>query len=129
MRTITIKVDIHIHTDAVMAYACNPLHLPQWAAGFARSIKRENEEWVVQTAEGLVRLWFTPPNADGILDHIVRMPNGEEIINTMRVVPKGSGSEVSFLLHQRRGMDDKQLAEDAALVQADLQRLKALLED
>ena len=47
----------------------------------------------------------------------------------MRVTSKGSGSGVSFLLHQRPGMSETQFTEDAALVQADLQRLKDMLED
>ncbi|TAK94282.1 MAG: SRPBCC family protein [Aquabacterium sp.] len=129
MRTLTITVDINVEPDAVMAYASNPRHLPEWAPGFARSVTPDGDEWMVQMAEGVVRMWFTPPNADGILDHVVRMPNGEEVMNTMRVAAKGSGSEVSFLLHQRAGMTDTQLAADAALVQADLQRLKDILED
>lgn len=129
MRTLTITVDIKVEPDAVMAYASDPRHLPEWAPGFARSVTQDGNEWVVQMAEGFVRLWFTPPNADGVLDHVVRLPNGEEVMNTMRVVSKGAGSEVSFLLHQRPGMTEAQFAEDAALVQADLQRLKDLLED
>lgn len=128
MHTLTLTVDIHVEPDAVMAYASDPRHLPEWAPGFARSVTPDGDEWLVQMNEGQVRVWFTPPNADGILDHVVRLPNGEEVMNTMRVVPKGHGSEVSFLLHQRTGMSDAQFAQDAALVQADLQRLKDLLE-
>ncbi|HEX5354987.1 MAG TPA: SRPBCC family protein [Aquabacterium sp.] len=129
MRTLTLTVDINVEPDAVMAYASDPRHLPEWAPGFARSVTPDGDEWLVQMNDGLVRLWFTPANADGILDHVVRLPNGEEVMNTMRVVPKGCGSEVSFLLHQRPGMSEAQFAEDAALVQADLQRLKDLLDD
>lgn len=129
MRTLTITVEINVAPDAVMAYASDPRHLPEWAPGLARSVTPDGDEWLVQMADGVVRLWFTPPNADGILDHVVRMPNGEEVMNTMRVVPKGSGSQVSFLLHQRTSMSEAQFAEDAALVQADLQRLKDILED
>ena len=129
MRTLTLSVNINVEPDEVMAYASDPRHLPEWAPGFARSVQADGDEWVVQMAEGQVRMWFTPPNADGILDHVVRMPDGEEVMNTMRVTTKGSGSEVSFLLHQRAAMNDAQLAADAALVQADLQRLKDILED
>ncbi len=129
MRTLTIKVAINVPPDAVMAYASNPRHLPEWAPGFARSITPEGDEWLVQMPDGIVRLWFTPPNADGILDHVVHLPNGEEVMNTMRVVPHGTGCEVSFLLHQRDGMSEAQLAEDAGLIEADLNRLRALLED
>ena len=129
MRTLTITVYIHVEPDAVMAYASNPTHLPAWSPGFARSVTPDGAQWVVEMEEGTVRLWFSPPNADGILDHVVYLPNGDEVMNTMRVVSKGAGSEVSFLLHQREGMSETQLHDDAARIQADLHRLKALLED
>lgn len=129
MRTLNITVDIAVEPDAVMAFAADPRNLPRWAPGFARGIAPESDEWVVQTEQGPVRLWFTPPNADGILDHVVRLPNGDEIMNTMRVLAHATGSTVSFVLHQHAGMSEAQFAQDAELVRADLLNLKALLED
>lgn len=129
MRTLNISVDIAVEPDAVMAFASDPVHLPQWAPGFARSVEPDGDEWIVHTADGPVRLWFTPPNADGVLDHVVRLPNGEEIMNTMRVLSHETGSVVSFVLHQREGMSEAQFEEDVELVRADLLNLKALLED
>ncbi len=126
MRNIT--VEIAVPPDEVMAYASDPRHLPEWAPEFARSVTPEGAEWVVQTVEGPVRMRFTPPNAEGILDHVVHLPNGEEVLNTLRVTAHGHGSQVSFLLLQRAGMSDAQFARDASLVQADLLRLKTLLE-
>lgn len=63
------------------------------------------------------------------MDHVVRLPNGEEIMNTMRVLAHEIGSTVSFVLHQRQGMSEAQFEQDAELVRADLLNLKALLED
>lgn len=129
MHTLTITVDIAVSPDAVMAYASDPHHLPQWAPGFARSIQPLGDEWLVRMAEGEVRMWFTPPNADGILDHVVYLPDGGEVMNTMRVTCCDTGSTVSFVLHQRQGMTEADFLRDADLVRADLNRLKGLLED
>jgi hypothetical protein len=47
----------------------------------------------------------------------------------MRVVPNGAGSEVLFTLFRSPAMSDDKYAEDASLVDRDLQTLKRLLED
>ncbi len=130
MRSRTLIVEIATTPDDVMAYASDPRHLPLWAPGFARSVKPQDDgSWLVQMIEGNVTMWFTPPNADGILDHTVRLPNGVEVLNQMRVAACNVGSEVSFVLHQQEGMSNDQFELDAALIQSDLDRLRIILED
>lgn len=34
---------------------------------------------------------FAPTNPFGVLDHIVRLPSGDEVLNPMRVIPAGVG--------------------------------------
>lgn len=46
----------------------------------------------------------------------------------MRVVPNGSGCDLMFTLFQRPGMTDEELAVDAGLVEADLNRARTILE-
>jgi hypothetical protein len=58
----------------------------------------------------------------------VTLPSGEVIFNPMRVVTHGDGSEVVFSVRRLPDMSDEEFARDAALVQADLTRLKHLLE-
>ena len=65
---------------------------------------------------------------DGVLDHDVTLPSGEVIYNPMRVVPHGDGSEVVFSVRRLPDMSDEDFARDAGLVQADLARLKHVLE-
>lgn len=129
MSALTITVDIAVPPDDLMAYASEPSHLPEWAPGFACSIAPEGDSWVAQTTNGPVRVRFTPPNADGILDHTIQLPNGTEIINRMRVAPHEIGSQVSFELNQRDDMSDEQFEADADMVRSDLERLKLILED
>jgi len=130
MRSRTITVEIATSPDDVMAYASDPRHLPLWAPGFARSLKPQDDgSWLVQMIDGNVTMWFTPPNADGILDHTVHLPNGTEVFNQMRVMASHVGSEVSFVLKQREGLSDDQFALEAELVQSDLDRLRIILED
>jgi hypothetical protein len=62
-----------------------------------------------------------------LLDHVVTLPDGEAVLNPMRVHPNSRGSEVVFSLHQRDGQPDKAFAEDAAAVERDLHKLMTIL--
>jgi hypothetical protein len=56
------------------------------------------------------------------------LPSGDVIDNPMRVVPNGDGCEVVFTLRRLPDMSDEDFERDAGLVQADLTRLKQLME-
>ena len=112
----------------VYAYVVDAMNLPHWAHAFCRSVRRDGAEWIVETPDGPVRLRFVTWNQWGVLDHVVTPPSGEKLVNPMRVVPNGSGSEVLFTVYQRPGMSDAQFYEDASLVHRDLHTLKQILE-
>ena len=77
-----------------------------------------------------MRVAFAPKNEFGIVDHVVTplAGDGPAVDVPLRVMPNGSGSEVMLTLFQQPGMSDAQYAADAALVQADLARLKQAME-
>jgi hypothetical protein len=112
----------------VYEYASNPANLPNWAPGLGRSVENVDGQWFVETDSGRVGVAFAERNAYGVLDHDVTLPSGEVINNPMRVVPRGNGSEVVFSVRRLPDMTDEEFARDAGLVQADLTRLKHVLE-
>lgn len=113
----------------VYDFAGNPGNLPRWASGLARSeVKRDGNEWVAEAPFGTVRITFAPPNVFGVMDHDVRMESGLSVHNPMRVVPNGQGSQLTFTLIRQPGTSDEQFADDRRTVEADLERLKAILE-
>jgi hypothetical protein len=125
-RTLSVSID-RAPAD-VYAFVADPINLTQWAGGLARSVRRDGDRWIVQMPQGEVGFRFVRDNDLGVLDHVVTIAPGVEILNPMRVVPNGSGSEVLFTLFQLPGMLDQEFAEDAALVQHDLETLKRVLE-
>jgi hypothetical protein len=125
-RTLTVSID-RAPAD-VYAFVADPTTLTRWAGGLARSVRRDGDRWVVEMPQGAVGFRFVGDNDLGVLDHVVTIAPGVEILNPMRVVPNGSGSEVLFTLFQLPGMLDQEFAEDAALVQHDLETLKRVLE-
>ncbi len=124
----TLTVSIACSAKAVYAFVSDPRHLPQWAAGLARSMRPEGDHWIAETPEGPVKVRFAPKNEFGILDHTVSLAPGVDIQVPMRVVPNGEGSEVIFTLFQFPGMPPEKFTEDIGLVEKDLQTLKTLLE-
>ncbi len=71
---------------------------------------------------------FAPPNALGVVDHTVTLPDGTRVYNALRVTPNGDGSEVAFTVIRQASQDDAAFEADAAHVLKDLQTLKTLLE-
>lgn len=113
----------------VYGYAANPEHLPAWAAGLARSeVHREGDVLVADSPMGRVTVRFVPRNDLGVLDHDVTLPSGETVYNPMRVLAHPDGAEVVFTLRQR-DMTDAEFDRDTRIVEEDLARLAALLED
>jgi hypothetical protein len=114
--------------DDVYAFASDPANVPRWAPGLGTSVENVDGQWFVETSSGRVGLAFAERNAFGVLDHEVTLPSGEVVFNPMRVVPAGDGSEVTFTLRRLPNMTDEEFERDARLVQADLARLKRLME-
>ncbi|ACG72846.1 conserved hypothetical protein [Anaeromyxobacter sp. K] len=112
----------------VYAFASRPENLPRWASGLAAGIRQVAGEWVADAPAGTVRIRFAPPNDLGVLDHDVLLPGGDTVHVPLRVIANGTGSEVVFTLLRLPEMTDERFEADARWVEADLARLKALLE-
>jgi hypothetical protein len=84
-----ISVWIDAPAEAVYALASDRAQLPRWAAGLA------------DPALAGADVEFAPRNEFGILDHVVRLPSGDQVYNPMWVIPEGlgeQGCEVVFSL-------------------------------
>ena len=128
MRSVHVSIVIRRHPGEVYAYAADLDNLPRWAGGLTGSpVVRDGDTLVTDSPMGKIRLTFAPPNDLGVLDHDVTLPSGETTHNPLRVLAHPEGAEVVFTLRQLDLTDDE-LARDAALVQADLDRLRTLLE-
>ena len=112
----------------VYDYASDPANFRQWAPGLGSSVENVDGRWFVETPAGRAGFAFVERNEFGVLDHEVTLPSGDVIYNPMRVVPNGDGCEVVFSLRRLPDMSSEDFERDAGLVQADLTRLKQVLE-
>ena len=123
-----VSVSMQRAPQAVYEFVCNGEHLPRWASGLGASVQASGSDWLADGPLGTIRIRFAARNEFGILDHDVQLPSGEIVHNPMRVVPNGAGSELTFTLFRLPGINETAFASDAATVECDLKRLKALLE-
>jgi hypothetical protein len=123
-----VSVSIACAPAEAYAFVSEPANLPRWAAGLGGVIRDEDGEWIADGPLGRIEVRPAAPNPLGVLDHDVVLPSGETVHNAMRVVPNGSGSELTFVLLRRPGMSPDDFARDEAAVRADLATLKRLLE-
>jgi len=129
MKSKTLSVSIDVSPGKVYRFVSNPENLPTWDPSFAKSVRCEYWKWLVETDDGFVIVRFMMKNTFCILDHVVTLPSGENIYNSMRVIPNGKGSEVLFTLFKKDSTSDDQFDQDAELVHMDLHSLKYVLEN
>ncbi|MFB8030589.1 MULTISPECIES: SRPBCC family protein [unclassified Streptomyces] len=125
-RHLSIRVDRP--AGQVYAYASEPSHLPEWAAGLGASIEEIDGKWIADSPMGRVVVEFAPKNDFGVLDHHVTLPSGETVHNPVRVIADGPGCDVVFTLRRRPGMSAEEFRSDEAAVSADLATLKRIVE-
>lgn len=128
MRSRHLSIVVHADAASTHRFAADPDHLPAWAAGLATApVRREGDALLVDAPMGAVRVRFCPANDLGVLDHWVELPDGSTVLNPVRVLPHPEGSEVLFTVRQL-GLTDARFDADCAAVEADLARLKGLVE-
>lgn len=128
LKSRTISVPIARPPADVYAYVYDAANMPRWATAFVRAIRPDGDGWIAETPDGAMRLRFVPRNDLGVLDHVVTVASGQDVLNPMRVVPNGDGSEVLFTVFQLPGMSDERFTIDCGYVRHDLRALKAVLE-
>ncbi|MBW3625889.1 MAG: SRPBCC family protein [Armatimonadetes bacterium] len=124
----TLSVSIDCPPGMAYDFLSNPENLPRWAAGLCLSIASSGDDWIVTTPQGPMTIRFSERNGFGVLDHTVSPAPGAEVYVPMRVVPNGTGCELTFTLFRMPGMSEAQFAEDAGIVHRDLNRVKTILE-
>ena len=124
----TISMPIQRNVEDVYDFMARPESFARWASGLGKPLGNEGTVWRFEGETGPVKVRFTEPNAFGVLDHYVELPDGSEIYVPMRVIANGTGSEVQFTLFRVSGMSDEKFAADADWVMRDLDTLRELLE-
>jgi hypothetical protein len=128
MRADTKTVSIHAKADMVMDFLANPDNLTRWAVGFAKSVRREGDRWIVTTGGGDVGVRIVADRKLGVVDFYMSPAPGIEGLAASRVVPAGDGVEYIFTQFQAPNMPDEVFAKSVQALAHELTVLKAVLE-
>jgi hypothetical protein len=124
-KTITVERDY----ETVYAFVVNPENLPIWAKGFARSIRRAGEAWLIETPHGeQLNLRYITDAKFGIVDFYISPAPGVEFVVPSRVVPNGTGAEYIFTQFQLASMPDTVFEGQVRTLTQELAILKNTLE-
>jgi len=128
MRADTKTISIDADPGKVFRYLADLAHLPRWAVGFAKAVRRDGDRWVVTTGTGEVTVHVRADPASGVVDFVMKPAPGVEVTASSRVLARGAAAEYVFTQVQPPGMPDEVFARSAAAVAHELTALKALLE-
>lgn len=125
---VTLSATLATPPNEVYAFVADPLNLPKWAGGLAKSVEQRDDQWVVDRGDGEWIVEFAEHNAFLVADHVVTLPDGTKQLNPMRVLANGLGSEVTFTVFRGEVGSDEEWTQLQATIQADLDALATLLD-
>jgi Polyketide cyclase / dehydrase and lipid transport len=128
-RSHTQTIFIDAPREAVLDLVSDPTAFPRWASGFARAVRLDGPIWVVDTAEGEVRLRIRVSRELGTVDFLAAdaLP-GRELGVFTRAVPNGHGCEYILTRFLPDGLTATEIDDEIAVVAVELQTVRALCE-
>ena len=126
-RSDTQTISIDAPRDVVLGLVGDPPALPSWAPAFARAIRPDGEQWIVDTGEGDLRIRVRVSREHGTVDFLVAgLPDGVELGAFSRVVPNGRGCEFSFTQFLAADATDAELERRRAVVAGELEAVRRI---
>jgi hypothetical protein len=128
MRADTQAISVEAPPAKIVSFLADGRNLPRWAVGFAKSVAPGDDEWLVTTGGGEVRVRIAGDQRTGVVDFWMTPAPGVEMLAATRVIPRGRASEVVFTQFQGPGMTDGMFEKSIEAVGHELRVLKGILE-
>jgi uncharacterized protein YndB with AHSA1/START domain len=128
-RSDTQTISIDAPREAVLDLVSDPTAFPRWAAGFARAVRVDGPDWLVETGEGEVRLHVRVSREHGTVDFlaVAALPGAERGVFT-RVVPNERGCDFVLTRFFPDAMTATEVEDERAVVAVELQTVRVLCE-
>ena len=127
-RAEVVHISILAPPQQVIAFLGDMNNWKTWAP-WIRSVSRSSaRDWTLDTEAGPMKVRFVEQNSLGVLDHEVTLASGVMVLNSMRVLANGSGSELVMVVFQSPEASTEQFERDVQAVREDLARIKKVVE-
>jgi hypothetical protein len=127
-RSEVVHTSILAPPQEVIAFLSDMNNWKTWAP-WVRSVRKSSaRDWTLDTDSGPMKVRFVESNHLGVLDHEVTLASGVTVLNSMRVLANGSGSELVMVLFQSPGTSTEEFERDIPAVRDDLARIKKVAE-
>ena len=126
-RSETRSISIDAAPDTVFHLVSDPRQLPTWAPSFACSVNPHGTDWLID--DGLAERIITvrASHKYGTVDVLAATDHRRGAFT--RVLPNGDGSEFTFTLFFPDDAPQDAIAAQMAVVEQELQTVRALCED
>ncbi|ADB50712.1 SRPBCC family protein [Conexibacter woesei] len=123
-RSATRSASVPAPPETVIALLGDPQRLSEWAPEFARSIRPDDDGWLVETDAGPQPLEFRIDAEHGTVD-LVR-PGDTSRGAFIRTIPNRNGSEVVFTLLFPDDVSEDAIAQQMVVVEGELATVRTL---
>jgi hypothetical protein len=127
-RAEVVHISILAPPQEVISFLSDLNNWTTWAPWIHSVTRSTARDWTLDTEAGLMKVRFVESNSLGVLDHEVRLASGVTVLNSMRVLANGSGSELVMVLFQSPEASTEEFERDIQAVRDDLARLKKAAE-
>jgi uncharacterized protein YndB with AHSA1/START domain len=121
-QTRTISIDAP--PDTVLDLVGDPRRLPAWAPNFARSVRADGGDWIVDDGARETAITVRVDREHGTVDLLAAGNPRRGAFS--RVVPNGDGSEYLFTLFFPDGTDTAAITRQMAIVDEELHAVRRL---
>ena len=128
MRSDTQTVTITARPKDVLAFVGDGENLPRWAIGFAKSVKRDGDRWIVTTGQGEVPTRIHVDESTGTIDFHIEPAPGVIATRTAASCRTATAASSASRRCSSRGTPDDVFAQLVTAVTHELVALKAMLE-
>jgi uncharacterized protein YndB with AHSA1/START domain len=125
-RAETRSISISAPPEAVLRVLADPDNLPRWAPAFARAVRIEDGQLLVDTGQGELAIHLAVSRPQGTVDLVSAAAPGRGAFS--RVIPNGEGSEYLFTLFFAPGTDEATVQAQMVIVAEELAAVRALCE-
>jgi hypothetical protein len=127
-RAEVVHISILAPPQDVISFLGDMNNWKTWAPWIRSATKSSARDWTLETEAGPMKVHFVERNSLGVLDHEVTLASGVTVLNSMRVLTNGSGSELVMVVFQPPGASTEEFERDVQAVRDDLARIKKVAE-